>query len=162
VQRKAKAKLIAELILRGCHPCRCFFTSMFVGRYKYRCLEGPGKKHVPRPCCAVLCCAVRLLLGGDRSAWDRALLMPHYTAAGMPLLSSRQVSRCKPSFQMHNCSWLVRPMVPDCKRTSSVRSDGKALLGKGKADSSAGSYVIDMACGCRYRDAFWLCLWVTT
>jgi len=34
----------------------------------------------------------RLLLGGDRSAWDRALLMPHYTAAGMPLLSSRQVS----------------------------------------------------------------------
>jgi hypothetical protein len=33
----------------------------------------------------------RLLLGGDRSAWDRALLMPHYTAAGMPLLSSRQV-----------------------------------------------------------------------
>lgn len=33
----------------------------------------------------------RLLLGGDRSAWDRALLMPHYTAAGMPLLSSFQV-----------------------------------------------------------------------
>jgi hypothetical protein len=44
-------------------------------------------------CCAVLCCAPRLLLGGDRSAWDRALLMPHYTAAGMPLLSSRQVSQ---------------------------------------------------------------------
>ncbi|WIA40969.1 hypothetical protein OEZ86_004617 [Tetradesmus obliquus] len=33
----------------------------------------------------------RLLLGGDRSAWDRALLMPHYAAAGMPLLSSWQV-----------------------------------------------------------------------
>jgi hypothetical protein len=33
----------------------------------------------------------RLLLGGDRSAWDRALLMPHYAAAGMPLLSSLQV-----------------------------------------------------------------------
>jgi hypothetical protein len=32
-----------------------------------------------------------LLLGGDRSAWDRALLMPHYAAAGMPLLSSLQV-----------------------------------------------------------------------
>jgi hypothetical protein len=36
----------------------------------------------------------RLLLGGDRSAWDRALLMPHYAAAGMPLLSSLQVRRC--------------------------------------------------------------------
>jgi hypothetical protein len=36
----------------------------------------------------------RLLLGGDRSAWDRALLMPHYAAAGMPLLSSLQVSSC--------------------------------------------------------------------
>ena len=33
----------------------------------------------------------RLVLGGDRSAWDRALVMPHYTAAGMPLLSSPQV-----------------------------------------------------------------------
>lgn len=33
----------------------------------------------------------KLVLGGDRSAWDRAMLMPHYTAAGMPLLSSLQV-----------------------------------------------------------------------
>lgn len=38
----------------------------------------------------------RLVLGGDRSAWDRALVMPHYAAAGMPLLSSLQVGagRC--------------------------------------------------------------------
>jgi hypothetical protein len=35
--------------------------------------------------------AAALLLGGDRSAWDRALLMPHYDAAGMPVLSSKQV-----------------------------------------------------------------------
>jgi hypothetical protein len=42
----------------------------------------------------LLACSPRLVLGGDRSAWDRALLMPHYAAAGMPLLSSRQVGRC--------------------------------------------------------------------
>lgn len=35
----------------------------------------------------------RLVLGGDRSAWDRALVMPHYAAAGMPLLSSLQVRK---------------------------------------------------------------------
>eukprot|EP00878_Enallax_costatus_P043985 GHUV01052118.1.p1 GENE.GHUV01052118.1~~GHUV01052118.1.p1 ORF type:complete len:164 (-),score=28.01 GHUV01052118.1:372-833(-) len=54
----------------------------------------------------------RLVLGGDRSAWDRALVMPHYTAAGMPLLSSLQVRmwgavRCRGVWGCASCwHWL--------------------------------------------------------
>eukprot|EP00882_Tetradesmus_deserticola_P027224 GHRQ01030106.1.p1 GENE.GHRQ01030106.1~~GHRQ01030106.1.p1 ORF type:complete len:154 (+),score=77.12 GHRQ01030106.1:321-782(+) len=45
----------------------------------------------------------RLLLGGDRSAWDRALLMPHYAAAGMPLLSSGQVMHFSQLYLTRRC-----------------------------------------------------------
>lgn len=33
---------------------------------------------------------IRLLLSGDASQWDRALLMPHYNATAMPALSVHQ------------------------------------------------------------------------
>jgi hypothetical protein len=32
--------------------------------------------------------------GGDASQWERALLMPHYSAAGMPACSLHQVCVC--------------------------------------------------------------------
>lgn len=32
--------------------------------------------------------------GGDASQWERALLMPHYSAAGMPACSLHQVWLC--------------------------------------------------------------------
>jgi hypothetical protein len=33
----------------------------------------------------------RFLLGGDSSSWERTLLMPHYRAQGMPVISLDQV-----------------------------------------------------------------------
>mgnify|MGYP001807473627 CR=1 FL=1 len=35
--------------------------------------------------------AMSAFFGGDASQWERALLMPHYSAAGMPACSLHQV-----------------------------------------------------------------------
>lgn len=35
--------------------------------------------------------AMRAFFGGDASQWERALIMPHYNAAGMPACSLHQV-----------------------------------------------------------------------
>jgi hypothetical protein len=34
---------------------------------------------------------MKAFFGGDASEWERALLMPHYNAAGMPSCSLHQV-----------------------------------------------------------------------
>jgi hypothetical protein len=69
----------------------------------------------------VVCLLRRLVLGGDRSAWDRAVLMPHYTAAGMPLVSSVQVrarlcalTRCKCRVRLLSLARCALRCIPPC------------------------------------------------
>jgi hypothetical protein len=49
--------------------------------------------------------AMSAFFGGDASQWERALVMPHYSAAGMPACSLHQVCLVREGEGLHG--WLI-------------------------------------------------------